>query len=723
MKRNIRTAQAGYALILMVLALMGVGGVVLAGFTQGVKQQSEHERYLHNQRVLKEAKQALLQYVYNYPQMGPDQNDGPGRLLCPDTDNDNDGLEDYVANCGGNIVGRFPWGDPDLNFYNARDASGERLWYAVSTNFGRGPGSIINSGSFGGITVEDRSGAMLHDGTATIPAGGVVAVIIAPGAPIDRNGTMQVRVTNPNMVDPVNYLDRFGAKDNANFVNGDPNGFVTGPILDVVSGDLLVNDQMIVVTAAEVIAMAEKATLQAYRAAILDYLDKVACTGETPDGIGTTETLCLANGGSWDPIYPWLYNYDGVEYVVATENVNVAIDKLSSYFPADANFATEKASYLGIDTSGGNDGIFGRIPSIFGDYFTETGSQTIESRLVSSSLSLINPATTDTYSLTETYCKDGCPQGTGGNKTFQHDLVDDGPTLEFETAQVLSDVGFVDIDPDVVGDDGRFTATFPAPEAFTFEVYFWDEDNSPTGVWTACPGGADELFDCSRDSSGNPTPGVANGLKARILHMTVTLDFSAVENFDFDYSPSAPTTSITGADGTSHATITGTYGADNIISFPGVLSATYEFEQHWHAGDAALDPNDNSYATGTVDMTGFTLANLTLGIRYYPEIPAWAFLNEWHNSIRMAYALEYEPPGTGPCIIDTTCLQLDDSPGQPRDKISLLAIAGQHDWTDTDLNGRLRNDVDTVFDAGNENDNPTFYRHRGNDKILVIEEL
>ncbi len=81
------TRQTGYALILMVVALMGIGGVVITGFTQDVKRQTEHERYLHNQRILKEAKQALLQYAYNYPKMGPGQNDGPGRLLCPDTDN------------------------------------------------------------------------------------------------------------------------------------------------------------------------------------------------------------------------------------------------------------------------------------------------------------------------------------------------------------------------------------------------------------------------------------------------------------------------------------------------------------------------------------------------------------------------------------------------------------------------------------------------------------
>ena len=149
MKLNFTTQQTGYALILMVLALMGIGGVVIAGFTQDVKRQVEHERYLHNQRILKEAKQALLQYAYNYPQLGPGQNDGPGRLLCPDTNND--GFEDFNVDCddGAPMVGRLPWKDTSLNFYEAKDASGEHLWYAVSENFARGLGSLVNSDTSG----------------------------------------------------------------------------------------------------------------------------------------------------------------------------------------------------------------------------------------------------------------------------------------------------------------------------------------------------------------------------------------------------------------------------------------------------------------------------------------------------------------------------------------------------------------------------------------------
>ncbi|MCP4765369.1 MAG: hypothetical protein GY875_03785 [Gammaproteobacteria bacterium] len=330
MKQNISTAQAGYALLLMVLALMGIGGVVLTGFTQGVKVQSEHERYLYNQRVLAEAKQVLLQYAFSYPVTA---GNGPGRLPCPDIDDD--GIPNATAFCGGanGIVGRFPWYEPEMSFYDARDASGERLWYAVSNQFANSGLLTINSATLGTINIEDRSGARIHDATA---GGGVAAVIIAPGSAIDRAGAVQDRIADSN--DPENYLDLFGAVDNADFVNLTADGFVTGPIKDVVSGDILVNDQMIVITAAEVIAMAEKATLQTYQRAINDYRANILVDA-----------------------YPWLDDY-------ATQ-----ITVLNDY---DGDVGTR----------------LGRLPSIFSNYFAPSpqNSQTITSDVEMRATPMVN---------------------------------------------------------------------------------------------------------------------------------------------------------------------------------------------------------------------------------------------------------------------------------------------------------------------------------------------
>jgi hypothetical protein len=218
-----------------------------------------------------------------------------------------------------------------LNLYDIRDADGERLWYAVSSTF-RPQAAIVNSDISGNLTLRDQQGNVIYDGSN--PGGlaqyGIAAVIIAPGAVTARNGAAQDR-SIANVNNPVHYLDLvFGTEDNATRILGDPtDGFILGPV-DTLSTDA-VNDQFIVITAEEVIAMAEKATLQAYRTAINDYLTR---TGN---------------------VYPWLYNYTGVPDVAG----------LSSYYPVDSVWATELATNL--DN-------FGRIPSIFGDYFTETGA-------------------------------------------------------------------------------------------------------------------------------------------------------------------------------------------------------------------------------------------------------------------------------------------------------------------------------------------------------------
>ena len=327
--------QSGYVLILVVLGLMGIGGVVLVGFTQGAKQEVDNRRYQHNQRVLEEAKQALLMYAYRYPEIaGPAR--GPGRLPCPDTDNTGTPNPDLVSFCidngtGEAMVGRFPWRANGMEFYDARDASGERLWYAVSQDFNFfDDASIVNSDLVGSITIHDQNGQQLYDGAAD----GIAAVIIAPGPPIDRNGVAQDRSvangddregtvadTDPGIVDPVNYLDLFGALDNADFVNDDSNnGFVLGPIDDLAAEELIVNDQIILITSEEVIAMAQKATLQAYREALETYM----------------------NRPGFDR-YPWLDPYD-------------TAGALTTY-DAEINPAPPAP-------------VIGRMPSIFEPYFT-----------------------------------------------------------------------------------------------------------------------------------------------------------------------------------------------------------------------------------------------------------------------------------------------------------------------------------------------------------------
>jgi len=92
------------ALIIFVLMLMGAGGLLFVGYSQGLLKQVELNKTEHNTRVLNEAKQALLQFAYNYPVTNPGS--GPGRLPCPDTNNN--GTPNTPINCS-NFIGRLPW--------------------------------------------------------------------------------------------------------------------------------------------------------------------------------------------------------------------------------------------------------------------------------------------------------------------------------------------------------------------------------------------------------------------------------------------------------------------------------------------------------------------------------------------------------------------------------------------------------------------------------------
>jgi hypothetical protein len=122
-------------------------------------------------------------------------------------------------------------------------------------------------------------------------------------------------------------------------------------------------------------------------------------------------------------------------------------------------------------------------------------------------------------------------------------------------------------------------------------------------------------------------------------------------------------------------------------------------------------------------------------MRYFPELPGWAFTynnpdwpkgNDWHNSIMMAYADDYRPDTlTGPCtVVGLDCLDIANTGGIQNDKVSLLVIAGQHDWVDDDADG-MADEIGDVFDLENEDLDPSFDARAvgGNDHLLVIEEI
>jgi hypothetical protein len=336
--------QTGFALLIFLVIMMGIGGIALTGVTQGIKKEVDQKIFDHNKEVLNRAKQALLMFAYNYPVASPTI--GPGRLPCPDiTNNGLIGSGVDTAQC--EKVGRLPFNDPRLNFFETKDASGERLWYAVSGEFRNvnptdvgsniNGDDVVNSESEGTISIFDQSGNLLYDGAIS----GVAAVIIAPGPPISRDEdndgiyeVLQVRGTTAEKIEEKNYLESFNGFDNSAFNNGfntAASGFILGPIREPDStspafNTIVVNDQMVVITSKEIIAMAEKSVLETYKNSINQYKANI--------GINR---------------YPWLDPYESADGLTTFDAVAPTLPLPPPLEP-----------------------VIGRLPSIFTNYFDNT---------------------------------------------------------------------------------------------------------------------------------------------------------------------------------------------------------------------------------------------------------------------------------------------------------------------------------------------------------------
>ncbi|HLY97007.1 MAG TPA: hypothetical protein VKO66_07300, partial [Sideroxyarcus sp.] len=239
-------------IVMMVIMVLGTATLLVSSLNSASLQIARDQTTAD---ALAQAKEALIGYaakvqVSNFCALNCAR---PGELPCPDNHAPGTFLEGTPSTpCNGNALGRLPWktlGLPDL-----RDASGERLWYAVSGNFKNSPRTgTLNSDTRGTISVFSSNGQLLNDG-GSIGSGssGVVAVIIAPGEVLTRQGgTLQDR-SAPGVNTASNYLDVVTLSgvnhDNSGFTDGSStNGFIQGRIADG-NGNLVVNDQLLPVT-------------------------------------------------------------------------------------------------------------------------------------------------------------------------------------------------------------------------------------------------------------------------------------------------------------------------------------------------------------------------------------------------------------------------------------------------------------------------------------------
>lgn len=229
--------------------------------------------------ALAQAKDALIGYATSVT-LTPSGSKRPGDLPCPDINND--GSADPP--CSGNALGRLPWktlGLPDL-----RDGSGERLWYAVSSNFKNNPRSAtLNSDTPGTLSLFSSSGNILYNGGAS--GTGLAAVIIAPGEVLTRRdmATAQDR-SSANINNPINFLDIATVagltEDNANFLDGSSsNGFIQGRIKGS-DGAIILNDQLLAITQDNIMQAIQKRVAAEIRQCLNAYASDANNRGHYP---------------------------------------------------------------------------------------------------------------------------------------------------------------------------------------------------------------------------------------------------------------------------------------------------------------------------------------------------------------------------------------------------------------------------------------------------------
>jgi hypothetical protein len=181
--------QQGQLLVAVAFIISIATGAMIYAFLSTASRSNEEQKIAAT--VLAQAKDALIGRAAS-------DNNRPGSLPCPDfvtnipgSNVPNDGIADLlVGNECPSYIGRLPWRTLDLP--DLRDASGERLWYALSRAF-RDDDSAqpMNSNTTGTLSV-----------TGSIAATNVIAIVFAPGAVVGA----QVRdAANANVV--ANYLE------------------------------------------------------------------------------------------------------------------------------------------------------------------------------------------------------------------------------------------------------------------------------------------------------------------------------------------------------------------------------------------------------------------------------------------------------------------------------------------------------------------------------------
>ena len=264
--------QRGAALLLALLLALTLG---LSLFFQAVDPAAAKlARERRTEQALAQAKAALIAWSVVQGDLGDDIYDRPGSLPCPDL-GDTGTAAASCASASGSSLGRLPW--KTLGIEAWRDADGERLWYALSNNFRVRHSAAINSDTRGQLQLYATDGA-----TLLTPAGEeLAAIIFAAGPPLAG----QDRVAEPN--NAANYLDAANPWNNASAAGP----FVSGPLRNA-SGEIVVNDRVMMLTPRELLGAAEQRALSEAQSALAAFA--LAHDGKYPNPARANEAICLS---------------------------------------------------------------------------------------------------------------------------------------------------------------------------------------------------------------------------------------------------------------------------------------------------------------------------------------------------------------------------------------------------------------------------------------------
>lgn len=246
-------------MVMLVILVLGASSILVSSLSSSGLRI---ERDKITAEALAQAKEALIGRAVS-------NDDRPGSLPCPDTNNDGSS-ELLSGNDCPSYIGRLPW--KTLRLSDLRDGSGERLWYALSPNFRDDNSNPINSNNKGTLQVYDNNGTNL----LTPPGSEAVTVVFAPGDIV----AAQLRDTaNQNLA--LNYLD-IGP-------SGINNATEAGPLIAADKTNSF-NDRLMIIRASDLIPIVEIRVTKELTKAFASYLTANANKYPYPANFTTTCT-------------------------------------------------------------------------------------------------------------------------------------------------------------------------------------------------------------------------------------------------------------------------------------------------------------------------------------------------------------------------------------------------------------------------------------------------